>query len=158
MQDSVITQKRGRKIAMTTDEIQTYLTEARVCRVASVDSNGTPHVSPLWFVWDGTHLWLNSLVRSQRWTDLVRDPRIAVVVDGGEAFAELHGVEIVGTTETVGEIPRGAMPVDDLVAPELLFARKYSNSETFRTDGRHGWLRVTPSKIVSWDFRKAAGS
>ena len=21
-------------------------------------------------------------------------------------------------------------------------------------DGRHGWLRVTPGKITSWDFRK----
>jgi len=21
-------------------------------------------------------------------------------------------------------------------------------------DGRHAWLRITPDKIVSWDFRK----
>ena len=21
-------------------------------------------------------------------------------------------------------------------------------------DGRHGWLRLTPEKITSWDFRK----
>jgi hypothetical protein len=25
---------------------------------------------------------------------------------------------------------------------------------SFRYDGRHGWLRVTPAKIVSWDFAK----
>ena len=23
-------------------------------------------------------------------------------------------------------------------------------------DGRHAWLRITPLKIVSWDFRKLA--
>jgi len=23
-------------------------------------------------------------------------------------------------------------------------------------DGRHAWLRITPAKIVSWDFRKLA--
>jgi hypothetical protein len=23
-------------------------------------------------------------------------------------------------------------------------------------DGRHAWLRITPGKIVSWDFRKLA--
>lgn len=158
MEDSVITQKRGRRIAMSPEEVQSYLTQARVCRVASVDSAGNPHVSPLWFVWDGTHLWLNSLVRSQRWADLARNPRIAVVIDGGEGFAELHGVEIVGTTVTVGEIPRGTTPDENLATPELLFARKYSHSETFHTDGRHGWLRVTPSRIVSWDFRKTATS
>ncbi|MGC5255645.1 pyridoxamine 5'-phosphate oxidase family protein [Gordonia sp. DT218] len=141
---------------MTPGEVQSYLTQARVCRVASVDADGNPHVSPLWFVWDGTHLWLNSLVRSRRWTDVVRDPRIAVVIDCGDAFAELHGVEMIGTTERVGDIPRGNEPCESLSVPELLFARKYSTSETFKSDGRHGWLRVTPSRIVSWDFRKAA--
>jgi hypothetical protein len=24
-------------------------------------------------------------------------------------------------------------------------------------DGRHAWLRITPEKITSWDFRKIAG-
>jgi hypothetical protein len=23
-------------------------------------------------------------------------------------------------------------------------------------DGRHAWLRITPAKITSWDFRKLA--
>ena len=27
-------------------------------------------------------------------------------------------------------------------------------SDEFGSDGRHGWLRVRPEKIVSWDFRK----
>src|SRR6185437_3820037 len=42
-----------------------------------------PHVTPLWYVWDGTALWLTSLTRSQRWTDIERDPLIAVLVDAG---------------------------------------------------------------------------
>lgn len=25
---------------------------------------------------------------------------------------------------------------------------------TFRYDGRHGWLRLTVEKVVSWDFAK----
>jgi hypothetical protein len=25
---------------------------------------------------------------------------------------------------------------------------------TFRYDGRHGWLRLHPERIVSWDFGK----
>jgi hypothetical protein len=24
-------------------------------------------------------------------------------------------------------------------------------------DGKHAWLRVTPRKVTSWDFRKLAG-
>lgn len=83
----VKTQRRGRAIAMTREEVDAFLAGERTCRVATVGSDGEPHVAPLWFVWDGEHVWLNSLVRSQRWTDLQRDPRVSLVVDAGVEFA-----------------------------------------------------------------------
>jgi Pyridoxamine 5'-phosphate oxidase len=149
-------QRRGRSIAMTAAEIDEFLTTERTCRVATVGANGQPHLAPLWFVWDGSSLWLTSLVRSQRWTDLARDPRIAVVVDAGVEFSELRGVELTGSVRRVGEIPRQATPDPALAEPELLFARKYSGRDEYQTDGRHAWLRLTPDKVVSWDFRKVA--
>jgi PPOX class probable F420-dependent enzyme len=148
-------QKRGVKIAMTPDELNNFLVEERVCRVATLGPDGRPHVAPLWFAWDGSTMWLNSLVKSQRWTDLMRDPRVALVVDGGTEFYELHGVEITGKVEVVGDVPRTARPDPALVQPERLFARKYSGGDEFHADGRHGWLRVVPEKVVSWDFRKS---
>ena len=122
--------------------------------MASVGADGNPHVTPLWFIWDGTYLWLNSIVKSQRWVDLQRHPLVAIVVDGGRDFFELHGVEIEGTISVVGEVPREPKPNAELAPIELSFARKYANSDSFHFDGRHGWLRVTPTKITSWDFRK----
>jgi hypothetical protein len=146
-------QRRGRSIAMSADEVNTFLRSERTCRVASVDGAGAPNITPLWYVWDGSWLWLNSIVRSQRWTNLVRDGRIAVVVDGGEAFNELHGVEIEGWAEVVGDVPRTATPDDHVATAEQLFGDKYGNG-TFYADGRHAWLKVVPTKISSWDFRK----
>ena len=147
-------QKRSVAISMTPEERDAYLTNERVCRVASVGADGNPHVTPLWFIWDGTHFWLNSIVKSQRWVDLQRHPNIAIVVDGGREFFELHGVEIEGSVAVIGEVPREVTLNPELAPIELAFARKYANSESFHVDGRHGWLRVTPTKITSWDFRK----
>jgi hypothetical protein len=93
-------------------------------------------------------------VRSQRWADLLRDPRVAVVVDAGEEYQDLRGAEIKGTAEPVGEVPRHGTQDTRLATPELLFARKYLGVDSMPHDGRHGWLRVTPAKITSWDFRK----
>lgn len=137
---------------MTDEERDAYLATARVCRVATNGTNG-PHATPLWFHWDGTALWLTSLVRSQRWADLEKDPRIAAVVDGGDDYAELHGVELRGRVEPVGEIPRTGEPNAELEAVEQAMADKYSGGQKV-IDGRHGWLRVVPEKITSWDFRK----
>ncbi|MFT4288407.1 pyridoxamine 5'-phosphate oxidase family protein [Nocardioides sp.] len=141
---------------MTAEELDRFLAQERTCRVATVSRHGQPHVSPLWFVWDGTSLWLNSVVRSQRWTDIRREPRIGVVVDAGAGFQELRGVELSGVAEQVGEAPRQGLPNDDLAVPESLFAHKYTSSGRFEPDGHHGWLRLTPAKVVSWDFRKRA--
>ena len=144
---------RGRAIAMTADEVDAYLRTARTCRVGSVGADGAPHVSALWFVWDGTALWLNSLTKSQRWTNVVRSPRVSVLVDGGDEFMELHGVEIIGEAEVVGEVPRTEAANPALAEPERLFGDKYAGGR-FVPDGRHAWLRVVPDKVVSWDFRK----
>ncbi|MGH3248752.1 MAG: pyridoxamine 5'-phosphate oxidase family protein [Trebonia sp.] len=151
-------QRRGRAIAMTAAEVDEFLSGERTCRVATAGRDGRPHVAPLWFVWDGTSLWLNSVVRSQRWTDLERDPRIAVVVDAGVEFSELRGVELSGDVAPAGDVPRTTGPDPSLAEPERLFARKYTDHDEFTPDGRHAWLRLTPDKLVSWDFRKLGGA
>lgn len=142
---------------MSPEELDEFLRTEHTCRVASVGADGAPHVAPLWFVWDGEALWLNSLVRSQRWTDLQRDPRVSVVVDAGEQYFELRGAELLGTVEQVGPAPRTPDAGDPAVEePERLFGEKYTGG-TFIVDGAHAWLRLRPSKVASWDFRKLGG-
>ncbi|MFI5063742.1 MAG: pyridoxamine 5'-phosphate oxidase family protein [Streptosporangiales bacterium] len=148
-------QRRRTAIAMTETERDAYLRSQPVCRVATIGPGGHPHVSPLWFAWDGTALWLYSLSRSQRWTDLRRDPRLSVVVDdGGADYLRLRGVELRGSAEVVGEVPRQGEPAEVLTVPEQLFADKYLGGAAFQHDGRHGWLRLRPETILSWDFTK----
>ncbi|HUZ10433.1 MAG TPA: pyridoxamine 5'-phosphate oxidase family protein [Acidimicrobiales bacterium] len=150
-------QRRGRRIAMTPAEFDGFLAEERTCRVATVGADGAPHNVPLWFVWDGSSLWLNSVVKSQRWVDIGRDPRVSVVVDAGVDYSELRGAELIGSLAQVGEAPRTAAPEPQLTGPERLFAEKYAGTDRFTPDGRHAWLRLNPDKVVTWDFRKMGG-
>lgn len=143
---------------MEPGELDEFLGAQRTCRVGTISADGAPHVSPLWFMWDGTSLWLYSITRSKRWAALRRDPRVAVVVDAGEEYGELCGVELSGTVEVVGEVPRTGEPNPELVEVERLFARKNFGLDEMPHDGRHAWLRLTPDAIASWDFRKLVGS
>ncbi|MEV6105273.1 pyridoxamine 5'-phosphate oxidase family protein [Streptomyces sp. NPDC051940] len=147
-------QRRGRRIMMTAAERDAFLAAERTCRVATAGADGTPHVSPLWFAWDGTSLWLYSITRSRRWAQLRERPRLSVVVDAGEEYGELRGVELTGTAEFVGEAPRTGEPCAELEAPERLFARKNFGMDAMVYDGRHAWIRLTPESLTSWDFRK----
>ena len=152
-------QRRGRVIAMSPDELTSFLGEQRTCRFATTGPDG-PHVAPVWFVWDGQALWVYSLTRSQRWANLARDPRVAVVVDDGHHYHELRGVEVEGEAVMVGPVPRTGgedQPAPELAEPERLMAAKYfDHAAAMIHDGRHAWLRVTPEKVTSWDFRKLA--
>ncbi|WP_405660274.1 pyridoxamine 5'-phosphate oxidase family protein [Streptomyces sp. NBC_01166] len=149
-----VAQRRGRRIMMTDAERDAYLTEQRTCRVATVSPEGMPHIGALWFVWDGTSVWLYSLTRSLRWAQLRRDPRIAVVVDDGTEYGELRGVELAGEVSFVGEVPRAGQDCPELDSPERLFASKYFGLDSMPYDDRHAWLRIAPQTVRSWDFTK----
>jgi hypothetical protein len=155
MTDPASRQRRGRRIAMTPDELDAFLTAQHTCRVATTSPSG-PHVTALWFVWHDAAVWLYSLSDSQRWSDLTRDPRAAVVVDAGEAYDELRGAELRGQAAIVGEVPRTGQPDPALDVVEGLFVAKYVGAGAMAYDGRHAWLRLTPDYIRSWDFRKLA--
>jgi PPOX class probable F420-dependent enzyme len=151
-------QRRGRVIAMNAEELDAFLAGQRTCRFATTGPDG-PHVAPVWFTWDGQALWVYSLTRSQRWANVARDSRVAVVVDDGHHYHELRGVEIEGRAAVVGPVPRtGEEPQPpELAEPERRMSAKYfEDGQTMTHDGRHAWLRVTPLKLVSWDFRKLA--
>ncbi|MGA7416458.1 MAG: pyridoxamine 5'-phosphate oxidase family protein [Acidimicrobiales bacterium] len=145
-------QRRSRRIAMSPEERDAFLVEQRTCRLATVNAAG-PHLSAVWYVWDGDALWVSSIVKSQRWADIQRDPRVSVMVDAGYDFGELRGIEIIGRAEVVGEVPRTGEVNDELVTPERLAGDKYAGGR-YQHDGRHAWLRIVPQKFVSWDFRK----
>jgi hypothetical protein len=87
-----------------------------------------------------------------------RDSRVAVVVDDGHHYHELRGAEIEGQATVVGPVPRTAEdpPTPELAEPELLMAAKYFGAAAMTHDARHAWLRITPRKLVTWDFRKLA--
>src|SRR5699024_12691901 len=90
------TQRRGRRIAMSRDEIDEFLHSEVTCRVGTVNARG-PHVTPLWLLWHDRAIWLYSITGSQRWKDLAGDPRNAVLVDGGTECVELRRGELTGT-------------------------------------------------------------
>src|SRR2546421_5534693 len=142
---------------MSEEERDVFLGVQRTCRLASLGPGG-PHVSPVWFVWDGAALWVYSLTRSQRWTDIQRDPRVAAVIDAGEHYHELHGVEIEGEAVVVGPVPRAADAAPDtpeLAGPRRLRAAKYQHPPAPRIPhGPHAPRRRTPPNSTSWDLRK----
>jgi len=135
------------KLRLSPAEIDELMRTEHTARVATASQEGSPHVMPMWFVWDGVAVWVNSLIRSRRTRDIEHGSQAAVCVDTGTEYGQLRGAVLYGRFEVADEHP-------DSQAIRRAFGEKYWNGIEIPPVRSHTWLRLVPERIVSWDFRK----
>lgn len=141
------------RIRMTDEELRDFLEAEKTLQVATLDRDGAPHLTTLWFAVVDNHIVFHTYGKSQKIVNLKRDPRIAVLLEAGTTYGELRGVSIQGRAE--------------LIEDELKYryaaavSRRYSDrpeeqieAATRKTAAKRTVVRVIPEKTVSWDHRK----
>ena len=67
---------------MTDEEWRAFVSHGkRTAKLSTVRADGSPHVTPIWFVLDGDELVFNTGSSSVKGRNLVRDGRVALCVD-----------------------------------------------------------------------------
>jgi PPOX class probable F420-dependent enzyme len=150
---------RREQIRMDAGEQAAFIAAARSLQVATINRDGSPHLSTLWFAMVDDAIVFETYTRSQKIKNLQRDPRIACLVEDGAVYDELRGVQINGTAELVtahDAVHRLAHAVmvrnNPTIAPELLdeAARHMAAKRTA--------VIVHPERVVSWDHTKLGGT
>ncbi len=85
------------KIRMTDEEIGDFLRVSKTLVVSTLDRDGAPHLTALWFANHEGMIIFETYGSSQKVVNLRRDPRIAVLCETGEVYDQLRGVSIQGT-------------------------------------------------------------
>ena len=83
-------------ITMTPAEVQAFLEEPRSIQVATVGPDGFPHVAPMWYLVQDGKVGFRSFTKSQKIVNLRRDPRVTLLAEEGDSYAELRGLMIKG--------------------------------------------------------------
>ncbi len=151
---------------MTETEITAFLTKgARVLQVATLDKNGAPHQAPMWFTMDDDRVVFRSFTKSQKIVNLMRDPRLSVLVEAGDAYAELQGVMIQGTAKLVTD-PEYVLKIYGRLAarypvvgdtPVDMDAESLENAFG-RFAPKNTAVIVQATKITTWDHTKLGGA
>jgi len=151
--------KRRDAIRMTDDEIRAFVEKQKSLQVATLNADGSPHLTTLWFgIVDGDIVF-ETFTKSQKIVNLKRDPRIAVLVEDGVTYGELRGVSINGRAElhdrpeTVHRYAKAVMRRNQPEIPEDQVdeaARVMSQKRTA--------VVVKAEKTVSWDHSKLGGT
>ena len=66
--------------------VQALLAEPVLARLATANPKTLqPHVVPVWFLWDGSSLWISAFVSTRKVKDLLKNPRCAVLIEPAAA-------------------------------------------------------------------------
>jgi PPOX class probable F420-dependent enzyme len=148
--------KRRDQIQMSDDEVRSFLDEARTMTMCTFNHDGTIHAVAMWFGFLGSDVAVETKTKSQKALNLRRDPRITCLVEAGEVYGELRGVELVGWAEEI-ENP------DELFAIGVsVYERnvaRYDESQRPAVEAmlnKRVGFRVHAERTVSWDHRKLA--
>ena len=116
----------------TEKEIE-YLRGQRLGRLATVGSDGSPHVVPVGFRLDAEGQAIevggHGLSGSKKWRDLQADPRTALVIDDLASVTPWtpRGIEVRGRAELHS-----------------------AGGEKFGPGWDSAWIRIVPQRIISW--------
>jgi PPOX class probable F420-dependent enzyme len=94
------TNQRGR-IRMSDEEVDAFLEEERTATLCSMHPDGSIHAVAMWYGFVDGRLAFETKGKSQKIQNLRRDPRLTVLVEAGERYEELRGVELVGRARIV---------------------------------------------------------
>ncbi len=88
-------------MSATKDQVLAFLDEeTRLGRLATVSSDGKPHVVPIWFKRDGDRLLVHTLAASRKATNIAATGNFALTVD--KETMPYKGATVTGRAEVVG--------------------------------------------------------
>lgn len=100
--------ERFMRCNMTREEIRKYLSEPHVARLAT-SHDGWPHVTPVWFEYDGETFWIPIQATTRKATHVKKDKRVGLLIDTfTEPMAKFNITQVVvkGEAELI-KVPSG---------------------------------------------------
>lgn len=145
------------QIRMTDDEITTFLAGPRKLQVAALNADGSPHLTTMFYCMVDGAVAFWTYRKSQKAVNLIRDPRVSVLVEDGMDYDELVGVSITGTAEHVTDPDRVR------AIGRQVYVRYIGNADDPHLDmfldhqvtRRDGFI-IHADKVASWDHSKLA--
>src|ERR1022692_1934846 len=86
-------------IKMSDDEVDAFLHERRPMSLCTINHDGSIHAVAMWYGFLEGAIAFETKAKSQKVQNLRRDPRITVLVEDGDYYEDLRGVELVGSAE-----------------------------------------------------------
>lgn len=146
-------------IRMAPDEVRSFLHERQTMSVATENHDGTIHLVAMWYGFVDDVPVFETYAKSQKVVNLRRNPKVTCLVEDGETYETLRGVELVGTAEVVDD-PGVVMAAARSVVDRYFTVEKPEDVEAITAGlaNKRVAIRINAERTVSWDHSKLGGS
>ncbi len=133
------------------EALDEFLGEPNLCRIATIDPDGEPHVVPAWYWWDGASVHVGAQEADRKVANVRRTGRAAVEIDGD--IRRKRGILVRGRAWVID----GEDGWREYVRITTEQVRRYQpdrppheTAERYAKSGRPVVIVVTPERIISW--------
>ena len=151
--------KQRDRVTMTEAEVGDFLAAGRKLQLATIGPDGMPHLVTMYYaVLDG-QITFWTYRASQKALNLTRDPRVSCLVETGEAYFDLRGVQVQGSVariedpdavRRIGHAIAAAMSATPGQAEDPAQTKDYVEQAARKRFG----FAVQPARVISWDHAK----
>jgi PPOX class probable F420-dependent enzyme len=150
--------KRRDEVAMSDDEMWSFIEKQKTVQVATINRDGTPHLVPLWFALVDGDIVLETFTKSQKVKNLQRDPRLTVLFESGERYEELRGVTLYARAELVQEVERVHQLHMAVLRRNTDYSDELLEEVTRGMAHKKTAVLIKPQRRFSWDHSKLGGT
>jgi PPOX class probable F420-dependent enzyme len=134
-----------------TDRQREILSERRIAAIATISADGLPHLTAVWFLFENDIFYVSISSRSAKMRNLTENPRVALMIDTREPYAE-SGICIQGRVEIIDgqeALEIGRKVHAGYLTPEALASDDIGGLfEAFDDIA----LKIEPSRWITWDM------
>ncbi|HET6917357.1 MAG TPA: PPOX class F420-dependent oxidoreductase [Acidimicrobiales bacterium] len=145
---------RRSEIKMSPEEVEAFLREERTTTMCSMHPDGSIHAVAMWYAFLDGQMAVETKAKSQKVQNLRRDPRLTFLVEAGDRYEELRGVETVGKARIIDDSDSiwsfGVSMWERYMGP---YSEEHRAGVEFMMKNRVVVV-IEPTKVVSWDHRK----
>jgi pyridoxine/pyridoxamine 5'-phosphate oxidase len=140
---------------MTGEEVAALLEEQRKVQLATINSDGTPHLVTMFAALVDGEPAFWTYRTSQKARNLARDPRVTCLAETGRDYFDLRGVMIYGVVRTLTE-PNDVRYVGSQIVGRMMDLRDDDAIASIveQTAAKRYAYVVERTRVVSWDHRK----
>ena len=146
------------KIKMSDGDITQFLNDQLAIQVGTINKNGTPHLTTLWYATHNDSIVFHTYTKSQKILNLKRDNRATVLSESGDNFSNLKGVMIYSEANIID----GESKSDKVLEIIEKVAVKYSDASVSKSylkamenqAKKRSAVILNPIDYISWDHSK----